>query len=110
MATNDVPEPAPSRPSSTDPAGSSRQGAGDLEVACRVSGRSLRFVRGPQFDVLAQDDLLRLDIMTVDRSGAPYKLCELTVSRAELLRGIAAAGEPPHLRGRAGPARNLPPS
>lgn len=111
MSVNDdgaAPQSPPAHEPADGPARAGRGDAADLEVACRVSDRSLRFVRGPQYDVLAQDDLLRIDVMTVDRDGRAYKLCELTVGRADLLRGIAAAGEPPQLDRRAGAARNVP--
>lgn len=99
MAANDsAPAPAQRRRVGAD-AGAGPADA-ELHVPCRVSERWLRFVRGPQFDALAQDDLLRLDVMTADRDGAPYKLCELTLGRADLLRAIAAAGEPAYHRAR----------
>jgi hypothetical protein len=33
--------------------------------------------------------------MTLDDDGEPYKLCELVVSRGDLLRAVAAYGDPP---------------
>ncbi|MGH7476654.1 MAG: hypothetical protein ACRELD_10220 [Longimicrobiales bacterium] len=71
------------------------EGSG-LAVRCRLSPRWLRFVRGPQYDALAQDDLLRMDVMTAGDRGEPYKLCELLISRGDLLRALAAAGDPPY--------------
>lgn len=73
-------------------------GPAELTVPCQTSPRWLRFVRAPQFDVLPQDDLLRLDVMTAGQDGEAYKLCELVLSRGDLLRAIAAAGDPPHHR------------
>lgn len=70
-------------------------GAGEavLSVPCHSSVRWLRFMRGPQVDALAADDLLRVAVMT-DAGGQPYKLCELVLSRGDLLRAIAASGDP----------------
>jgi hypothetical protein len=47
-----------------------------------------------QFDAI-DDDLVHLDVMTLDDEGAPYKLCELVVARGDVLRAIAAYGDPP---------------
>jgi hypothetical protein len=33
--------------------------------------------------------------MTRDAEGSPYKLCELVLSRADMLHAIAAYGDPP---------------
>lgn len=41
------------------------------------------------------EDLIQLDVMTLDDDGAPYKLCELVVARGDLLRAVAAYGDPP---------------
>ncbi len=67
-----------------------------LEVSCRESERWLRFRRGAQFDALAEDDLLRVDVMTLGTEGEPYTLCHLVVSRGDLLRAVAAVGDPPY--------------
>jgi hypothetical protein len=78
-----------------------RPGSGparELTVPCQSSQRWLRFVRAPQFDALAQDDLLRLDVMTAGSDGEAYKLCELVLARGDLLRAVAAAGDPPYRR------------
>jgi hypothetical protein len=37
--------------------------------------------------------------MTRDADGEPYKLCDLVLSRADLLRAIAAYGDPPFRKG-----------
>lgn len=66
----------------------------DLTVQCLVSDRSLRFEEREQFEVL-DEDLIQLDVMTRDDDGEPYKLCELVVARGDLLRAIAAYGDPP---------------
>lgn len=73
-----------------------RTGAGKaaLVVPCHVSERWLRFAEREQFEVL-DEDLIQLDVMTLDDDGAPYKLCELLVARGDLLRAIAAYGDPP---------------
>ena len=77
-------------------AGSGR--AGDrrsaLTVPCHVSDRWLRFEEREQFEVL-DEDLIQLDVMTRDDDGEPYKLCELVVARGDLLRAVAAYGDPP---------------
>jgi hypothetical protein len=65
-----------------------------LTVPCNVSERWLRFAEREQFEVL-DEDLIQLDVMTLDEDGAPYKLCELVVSRGDLLRAVAAYGDPP---------------
>jgi hypothetical protein len=65
-----------------------------LSVPCHVSERWLRFSEREQFDVV-DEDLIQLDVMTLDDEKAPYKLCELVVSRGDLLRAIAAYGDPP---------------
>lgn len=65
-----------------------------LTVPCHVSDRSLRFAEREQFEVV-DEDLIQLNVMTVDEDGAPYKLCDLVVSRGDLLRAIAAYGDPP---------------
>jgi hypothetical protein len=65
-----------------------------LSVPCHVSERWLRFAPREQFEVV-DEDLIQLDVMTLDDDDAPYKLCELVVSRGDLLRAIAAYGDPP---------------
>jgi hypothetical protein len=65
-----------------------------LTVPCHVSERWLGFAEREQYEVL-DEDLIQLDVMTRDEDGAPYKLCELVVSRGDLLRAIAAYGDPP---------------
>jgi hypothetical protein len=65
-----------------------------LSVPCHVSERWLQFAEREQYAVL-DEDLIQLDVMTLDDEGAPYKLCELMVSRGDLLRAIAAYGDPP---------------
>jgi hypothetical protein len=65
-----------------------------LTVSCHVSERWLRFAEREQYEVL-DEDLIQLDVMTLDDDGAPYKLCELVVSRGDLLRAVAAYGDPP---------------
>jgi hypothetical protein len=72
-----------------------------LRVDCHTSERWLQFGSRAQLDVLSQDDLLPLDVMTIGEDGEPHKLCELTVARGDLLRAIAAAGDPPHRAQRA---------
>lgn len=69
-----------------------------LSVRCHVSDRWLRFEEREQFAAL-DEDLIQLDVMTLDDDHEPYKLCELVVARGDLLRAIAAYGDPPaHLR------------
>lgn len=68
-----------------------------LSVPCHVSERWLQFAEREQYAVL-DEDLIQLDVMTLDDQGAPYKLCELMVSRGDLLRAIAAYGDPPMRR------------
>jgi hypothetical protein len=65
-----------------------------LSVRCHVSERWLQLAAREQYAVL-DEDLIHLDVMTLDEDGAPYKLCELVVSRGDLLRGVAAYGDPP---------------
>lgn len=65
-----------------------------LTVPCHVSDRWLRFEEREQFEVL-DEDLIQIDVMTRDDDGEPYKLCELVVARGDLLRAIAAYGDPP---------------
>lgn len=65
-----------------------------LIVRCHVSERWLRFAAREQYQVL-DEDLIELEVMTLDDEGAPYKLCELVVSRGDMLRAIAAYGDPP---------------
>lgn len=65
-----------------------------LLVPCHVSERWLRFEEREQYEVL-DEDLIQFDVMTRDDEGEPYKLCELVVARGDLLRAIAAYGDPP---------------
>jgi hypothetical protein len=65
-----------------------------LTVRCQESERWLQFAEREQFEVL-DEDLIQLDVMTLDDDGAPYKLCELVVSRGDMLRAVAAYGDPP---------------
>lgn len=65
-----------------------------LTVQCNVSERWLRLAEREQYEVI-DEDLIQLDVMTLDDDGAPYKLCELIVARGDLLRAIAAYGDPP---------------
>lgn len=66
-----------------------------FRVACHASERWLQLAPREQFDALGDDDLVHVDVMTLDDDGAPYKLCELIVGRGDLLRAIAAYGDPP---------------
>lgn len=76
-----------------------RAGAGarraSLVVPCHVSERWLRFVEREQYEVI-DEDLIHVDVMTLDDDGEPYKLCELIVARGDLLRAVAAYGDPPY--------------
>jgi hypothetical protein len=65
-----------------------------LTVPCHVSERWLRFAEREQYEVM-DEDLIQLDVMTLDDDGEPYKLCELVVARGDLLRAVAAYGDPP---------------
>jgi hypothetical protein len=65
-----------------------------LTVSCHVSERWLRLAEREQYEVM-DEDLIQLDVMTLDDDGEPYKLCELVVARGDLLRAIAAYGDPP---------------
>ena len=65
-----------------------------LTVPCHVSERWLKFAEREQYEVM-DEDLIQLDVMTLDDDGEPYKLCELVVSRGDLLRAVAAYGDPP---------------
>jgi hypothetical protein len=65
-----------------------------LVVPCQLTERWLRFAEREQFEVL-DEDLITIDVMTLDDERAPYKLCEVVVSRGDLLRAIAAYGDPP---------------
>jgi hypothetical protein len=64
-----------------------------LTVPCHVSERWLRFAEREQYEVM-DEDLIQLDVMTLDDDGAPYKLCELVVARGDVLRAVAAYGDP----------------
>lgn len=77
---------------STPGRGGERKAA--LTVACHVSERWLRFEEREQYEVL-DEDLIQLDVMTRDDDGEPYKLCELVIARGDLLRAVAAYGDPP---------------
>jgi hypothetical protein len=68
-----------------------------ITVPCHVSERWLQFAEREQYAVL-DEDLIQLDVMTLDDEGAHYKLCELMVSRGDLLRAVAAYGDPPFRR------------
>jgi hypothetical protein len=64
-------------------------------VPCQASDRWLQLSPRSEYDSLGLDDLIHLDVMTRDAEGAPYKLCDLVLSRADMLYAIAAYGEPP---------------
>jgi hypothetical protein len=85
-------------------AGNSRRVA--LIVPCHVSERWFSFRDREQYDVI-DEDLIHVDVMTRDDAGAPYKLCELIVARGDLLRAVAAHGDPAHRRR---PVRKPPPA
>jgi hypothetical protein len=72
-------------------AGNSRRAA--LIVPCHVSERWFSIRDREQYEVI-DEDLIPVDVMTRDEHGAPYKLCELIVARGDLLRAIAAYGDP----------------
>ena len=72
-------------------AGNSRRAA--LLVPCHVSERWLSFREREQYEVM-DEDLMHVDVMTRDDAGEPYKLCELILARGDLLRAIAAYGDP----------------
>jgi hypothetical protein len=65
--------------------------------AARSDHSPLQFAEREQYAVL-DEDLIQLDVMTLDDEGAHYKLCELMVSRGDLLRAVAAYGDPPFRR------------
>ena len=65
-----------------------------------MSERWLQLTPREQFDAMGDDDLVHVDVMTLDDDRAPYKLCELVVARGDLLRAIAAYGDPPQARPR----------
>lgn len=65
-----------------------------LTVPCHVSERWLKFAEREQYEVM-DEDLIQIDVMTLDDEGEPYKLCELVVARGDLLRAVAAYGDPP---------------
>jgi hypothetical protein len=71
-----------------------------FRVRCHVSDRWLQLSPREQFDAMGDDDLVHVDVMTLDEDRAPYKLCELVVARGDLLRAIAAYGDPPETRPR----------
>jgi hypothetical protein len=62
-------------------------------VPCQLSDRWFSLRDREQYEVI-DEDLIHIDVMTRDDAGAPYKLCELIVSRGDLLRAIAAYGDP----------------
>ena len=72
-------------------AGHSRRAA--LIVPCHVSDRWFSFRDREQYEVM-DEDLIHVDVMTRDDEGEPYKLCELIVARGDLLRAVAAYGDP----------------
>jgi hypothetical protein len=90
-----TPTGAATKPRDTEP----RAGAGarraSLVVPCHVSERWLRFVEREQYEVM-DEDLIHLDVMTLDDDDEPYKLCELIIARGDLLRAVAAYGDPPY--------------
>jgi hypothetical protein len=95
------------RPPDASPAaggGPPTGGAAALQVACHLSERWLQFRQREQYQVLDQD-LLHVDVMTLDDDGEPYKLCELVIARGDLLRAVAAHGDPPF---RTTPVRRSP--
>jgi hypothetical protein len=65
-----------------------------------VSERWLQLSQREQLNAMGDDDLVHVDVMTLDDERAPYKLCELVVARGDLLRAIAAYGDPPQSRPR----------
>lgn len=67
-------------------------------MRCHVSERWLQLTPREQFDAMGDDDLVHVDVMTLDEAQEPYKLCELVVARGDLLRAIAAYGDPPQAR------------
>jgi hypothetical protein len=66
-----------------------------LTVPCHVSERWFSFRDREQYEVI-EEDLMQIDVMTRAGDGVPYKLCELIVARGDLLRAVAAYGDPPH--------------
>lgn len=76
------------------PTGRRSDRRGSLTVRCHVSERWLQFSEREQYEVM-DEDLIQLDVMTLDDEGEPYKLCELVVARGDLLRAVAAYGDPP---------------
>ncbi|NJD09351.1 MAG: hypothetical protein FIB01_02530 [Gemmatimonadetes bacterium] len=79
-----------------------------FRVRCHHSERWLQLSPREQFDALGDDDLVHVDVMTLDEERAPYKLCELVVARGDLLRAIAAYGDPPPPRPRRVPPASDP--
>jgi len=67
--------------------------AGRHAAICIVSGRWLQFPErggGP----IQLGEPLQIGVMTKDRNGNDKKLCELIVTREDLLRAIAAVKPP----------------
>jgi hypothetical protein len=61
-----------------------------LRVSCYVSGRWLQFTGGAHYESMEKDDLVALDVMTLDQNDRPRKLCELVLYRGDLLRALEA--------------------
>jgi len=70
-----------------------------FRVRCHTSERWLQLSPREQLNAMGEDDLVHVDVMTLDEERAPYKLCELVVARGDLLRAIAAYGDLPQARG-----------
>jgi hypothetical protein len=82
---NVIPFPIKYHPSKKDTAGQ--------PVRCIVSGRWLQFFQGSCH--LEEGEAIFLHVMTEGANGKDRRICELIVTRQELLRAIAAVEPAP---------------
>ncbi|MFA7238208.1 MAG: hypothetical protein WC058_15210 [Phycisphaeraceae bacterium] len=70
-----------------------RDKRGDVAVPCIVSGRWLEFSQGGSVNIGA-GEAITLAVMTESAEGKPRKLCELIVTREELLHVLNLIEKP----------------
>ncbi len=70
-----------------------RRQHGDFAVPCMVSGRWLEFGQGGTTR-LGDVEVLALSVMTDGSGDQPRKLCDLMISREDLMRVLALIEKP----------------
>ena len=70
-----------------------RNRMGNQAVQCQVSNRWLQFPEGAGTGTDGEDWMI-VDVMTLDSNEQPKKICELVLSRADILQTLEHVAKP----------------